>query len=439
MVNRHYKIITLGCKVNSYESEGMANILEKHNFLVCNDKNQNPDVVIINTCTVTGVSDHKSRQMIRRAIKQYEGAKICVVGCYSQMAPSVVEKIDGVDIIIGTKNRDKIGEYLEESYKNNSKIIDVQETLSNHVFDHLEVTSYYENTRAYLKIQDGCNNFCSFCIIPYARGPVRSRPKNDVLEEARKLVNNNFKEIVLTGIHTAGYGQDLINYRFSDLLGDLLKIKSLERLRISSIEESEIGEDFLEVMKKSNGIIVDHLHIPLQAGSDAILKKMNRKYNTLQYEETINKIRKIYPDISITTDVIVGFPGESDELFEETYKFIEKIKYAQLHVFPYSIRDNTPASFMKEQINPAIKKERVKKLIALSNKLAIDYAKKFEKRIIKVLFETYDEKTKKVKGHTTNYLKVEAFGNKKMINTIKNVKIVKSGFPINQGIIVEGE
>ena len=438
-MNKHYKIITLGCKVNSYESEGMASILEKHNFSICNEINSNPDVVIINTCTVTGVSDHKSRQMIRRAITQYKGAKICVVGCYAQMSPSIVKEINGIDIIIGTKNRDKIGEYLEENLKSGKKIIDVQETLNNHEFDHLEVTSYYENTRAYLKIQDGCNNFCSFCIIPYARGPVRSRPKDDVLEEAKKLVCNNFKEIVLTGIHTAGYGQDLFDYKFADLLEDLLKIKSLKRLRISSIEESEIGEDFIEIMKKSEGVIVNHLHIPLQSGSDTILKKMNRKYNTFQYKETIERIRRIYPDISITTDVIVGFPGESDELFEETYKFIEELGYAQLHVFPYSIRNNTPAAKMENQVEPKIKKERVQKLIALSNKLANIYAKKFEGKILDVLFETYDEKTNKIKGHTTNYLIVEAIGTKEMINVIKNVKIIKSGFPINQGTIIEEE
>lgn len=435
-MNKTYSFITLGCKVNSYESEGMAIILEKNGYTFC-QTGQTPDVVVINTCTVTKISDHKSRQMIRRTINNYPDAIVCVVGCYSQMESEVVSAIKGVAIVLGTQNRGKIGEYLHQYTKERKLIVDVDNILTNHTFDNLNVTSYHDNTRAFLKIQDGCNNFCSYCIIPYARGPMRSRERESIIKEAQTLIDKGFQEIVLTGIHTAGYGVDLQNYHFYDLLQEMIeRLQGLKRLRISSIEASEIHDNIIQLIQKDDKI-VNHLHIPLQSGSAKIVKLMNRKYSLDEYAAIIEKIRKAQPDISITTDVIVGFPGETEEDFQETVAFIKRMNFSQLHVFPYSPRAGTPAAVMKDQIDGIVKKQRVKELIHLSNEQAKSYARQFVGIVLPILFETYDENTLNLQGHAPNYLKVEAKGSKEMINTIKNVKIKVSGFPLNIGEIVQ--
>lgn len=431
---KRYKIITLGCKVNTYESESMAEQLDANGYCLAKD-DEKVDLVIINTCTVTSTSDQKSRQMIRKAIKNYPGAKILVTGCYSQMSSDFISTIDGVDIVIGNTKKSNIIELLTKKEEISSVLVDIQSGRNIKDYEEMKVTSYHENTRAYLKIQDGCNNFCSYCIIPYARGPLRSRKKEDVLNEAKDLVAKGFKEIVLTGIHTAAYGEDFENYSFFNLLCDLVNIEGIKRIRISSIEETEINDDIINLVF-TNEKVVNHFHIPLQSGCDTVLKRMNRKYNTEQFYNKIQKIREVVKDVAITADVIVGFPQESEKEFMETYEFIKKVQFAELHVFPYSMRSGTPAARMSGQIDPKIKKERVHRLIELNNNLALEYANKFENRELDVLFETFDEKTGLLTGHTTNYLKVSALGNKELINKIVKVKIIKSGYPLNIGEIL---
>lgn len=418
-----FHFITLGCKVNSYESEAMGQILSKHGYENSSSLKNN-DLVIINTCSVTQTGAAKSRKMIRRAIKNNPNAICIVVGCYSQLESDAVKDIEGVNIILGTRNREKIYDYILEFKQNCEQIIDVSPTRINDKFDYLSVTSYSENTRAYLKIQDGCNNFCTYCIIPYTRGEMRSRNKDDVINEAKALVENGFKELVLTGIHTAGYGVDLNNYSFSDLVEDLSKVEGLKRLRISSIEASQIDDKLIRLIKES-GVVVNHLHIPLQSGCDSTLNRMNRKYNTAYYFNEISKLKEAIMDIAITTDVIVGFPGETEEEFQQTYEFIKKVGFSSLHVFPYSRRNGTVAARMPNQVEDITKTNRVNELINLSNELHKEYASKFINQTLGVLIERFDESKQLYYGHTTNYLKVGIKSEINLHNQIVDVKLTK--------------
>ena len=417
-----FYILTLGCKVNSYESGAMKEILLNKGYIEAKE-DEVSDVCIINTCSVTHVSDAKSRQMIRKMIKLNPNCIIAVVGCYSQMFSEVVKEIEGVNIIIGTKYRSQIYELIEEYKQNKKQIVKVDEYDPKQKFEYLNVTPQLEKTRAYLKIQDGCNNFCTYCIIPFARGPQRSRDKEDIFNEVNKLLLEGYKEIVLTGIHTGSYGFENKVYRLSDLILDLItKFPNLYRIRISSIEIIEIDDKLIDLIANSQ-VVVDHLHIPLQAGSNEILKLMNRHYNIDGFKEIINKIRSKVPNIAITSDVIVGFPNETDELFEETVKNIKDINFAQLHVFPYSPRKGTIAANMKNQIDPKIKKERVQTLMNLSRKLQGAYIEKFLNTTVSVIFETIDSEGY-VYGHSSNYIKVKAKGSKNDLNQIKNVQLV---------------
>ena len=409
---------TLGCKVNTYESNAMLKIFNEAGYQEVDFK-EIADVYVINTCTVTNTGDSKSRQMIRKAIRKNPQATVCVVGCYSQIAPEEIEQIEGVGVVLGTQHRKDIVKYVDEYLKTGKPVIKVDNVMNLKKFEDLNIDRF-KNTRAFLKIQDGCNNFCTYCIIPYARGRVRSRDKDSVLNQAKTLVANGYVEIVLTGIHTAGYGEDLDNYSFYDLLVDLVKIDGLKRLRISSIETSQISDEMMNLIG-SNDIIVDHLHIPLQSGCDATLKRMNRKYTTSQYLEKINKIRNYLPNIAFTTDVIVGFPGESDEEFEETYNFIKEVNYSELHVFPYSPRRNTPAAKMKDQVDDKIKHERVNRLLELSKELNRDFALKQIGKTLKVLFEKRDGDY--LVGHASDYLKVRVKTTDNLIGEIVEVKI----------------
>ena len=409
---------TLGCKVNTYESNAMLKIFNEAGYQEVDFK-EIADVYVINTCTVTNTGDSKSRQMIRKAIRKNPQATVCVVGCYSQIAPEEIEQIEGVGVVLGTQHRKDIVKYVDEYLKTGKPVIKVDNVMNLKKFEDLNIDRF-KNTRAFLKIQDGCNNFCTYCIIPYARGRVRSRDKDSVLNQAKTLVANGYVEIVLTGIHTAGYGEDLDNYSFYDLLVDLVKIDGLKRLRISSIETSQISDEIINLIG-SNDIIVDHLHIQLQSGCDATLKRMNRKYTTSQYLEKINKIRNYLPNIAFTTDVIVGFPGESDEEFEETYNFIKEVNYSELHVFPYSPRRNTPAAKMKDQVDDKIKHERVNRLLELSKELNRDFALKQIGKTLKVLFEKRDDDY--LVGHASDYLKVRVKTTDNLIGEIVEVKI----------------
>ena len=411
---------TLGCKVNTYESNAMLKIFQDAGYQEVDFK-EVADVYVINTCTVTNTGDSKSRQMIRKAIRKNPEAVVCAVGCYSQVAPEDIEQIEGIGVVLGTQYRKEIVDLVEEYQKTNQKIVKVDSVKNLRKFEDLNIDRF-KNTRAFLKIQDGCNNFCTYCIIPYARGRVRSRKPESVLKQAELLVSRGYVEIVLTGIHTAGYGEDLENYSFYDLLVDLVKIKGLKRLRISSIETSQITDEIIDLIG-SNDIIVDHLHVPLQSGCDATLKRMNRKYTTEQYLEKINKIRSYLPNIAFTTDVIVGFPGETDEEFQATYDFIKKVNYSQLHVFPYSPRKNTPAAKMKDQVNDQVKHQRVERLLELSKQLNYDFAMKQIDKTLKVLFEK--RYTRSRVGHASDYLQVKVKTNENLIGEIVNIKIEK--------------
>ena len=414
---------TLGCKVNLYETQAILNKFKIYNYEIVSFEDK-ADIYVINTCTVTNTSASKSRKIIRNAINKNKDAIIVVMGCYSQMDADKIKEI-GAHIILGTKDRGEIISLVEEYIKNHNNI-NIVSSLDNIPYENLEVTFLEGKTRAFVKIEDGCNNFCTYCIIPYTRGRVRSKDKDLVLKEIHNLVSNNYLEVVLTGIHTGNYGSDLEDYNFGNLLIDISKIDGLKRLRISSIEITEINDNILNIVKNNN-VIANHLHIPLQAGSDDILKLMNRKYNTSYFREKIKKIREIRNDIAITTDVIVGFPGEDDNHFRETYNFIKEIGFTNMHVFPYSPREGTKASLMPNQVDEVIKKKRVKELIALSKELELNYMNKFINKTLEVIFETSNDSY--LIGHTSNYLKVKAIGNKEDIGKIIGVKITKIEYP----------
>lgn len=432
-----FAIHTLGCKVNTYESEAIVRLFEAHDYHKISFK-EVADVYVINTCTVTNTGDSKSRQIIRRAIRKNPEAVVCVVGCYAQVAPGDIEAIEGVDIILGTQFRHQIVDLVEDHIKSKQRITKISDVMKEKEFEELDVDVFTENTRAFLKIQDGCNNFCTYCIIPYARGLVRSRKPESVLKQAQTLVDHGFVEIVLTGIHTGAYGIDLDHYRFYDLLVDLVeKTKGLKRLRISSIEINQITEEVIDLIK-NNPIIVDHLHVPLQSGSDGVLKRMRRKYTCAQYLEKIEQIRSVLPDIALTTDVIVGFPQETQEEFDETYAFIKQIGYSELHVFPYSKRRNTPAAVMDGQVDETVKNERVKALIDLSKQLHVNYAKRFIDKTVDVIFEeAFDED--RLIGHAGNYLKVIAKADPKWIGQVVPVTIKEVSVLGITGEVLEGE
>jgi len=411
-----FYIYTLGCKVNAYESNIMKEQLENNGYVMDKDA----DIFIINTCTVTNTSDNKGLKLIRRIRREYPNSLIIVTGCLPQVNS---EKITDANIIIGNVGKSNIVKYIEE-YKQ-SKLVDIKDIMEE-PFEDMELNNF-DKTRAYVKIEDGCENYCSYCIIPYSRGKVRCKKKESVIKEVKNLISNGHSEIVLTGIHTGHYYDG--DYSFYNLLCDLVKIEGLKRLRISSIEINEITDEIIELFK-SNNILVDHLHIPLQSGSDTILKLMNRKYDKQEFINRINKIRQARPNISITTDVIVGFPYETEELFNETIENIKKINFSKIHVFPYSIRKGTKADLMDNQIDESIKKERVKALMDLSKELEINYFSSYINKEVTFIKEVY--KDKYLIGHTGNYLLVKLYSEEDMDGEI-TVKISKVEYPYSIG------
>lgn len=415
----------LGCKVNSYETEAVAFDLKSKGYEEVKISD-NPDVIILNTCAVTETSSSKSRKMIRKYIKEFPSAIVVVMGCYSQYDYDYISKELGVHIVIGTSYRHKIYELIEEYKINNKPIVKHDDFKKIKRYENIKLDKYFEKTRAYVKIQDGCDNFCTYCLIPYVRGRSRSRKKEEILSEIKTLIQNGYKEIILTGIDQGSYGKDLKNGEtFSTLLRDILKENpDLYRIRISSIEESQIDDLFLELLDEYPNI-ANHLHIPLQSGSPTILKKMNRKYNLAEFKNKIIKIRSIRPDISITTDVIVGFPGESDDEFNETYDFIKEIRFSKVHVFPYSDRQGTIASKMDYKINLFEKKARVLRLIDLSNKLEKEYEKQFYNKKIEFLFESYSKKQGGYIGHSSNYLECVVKSQESLKDKIELIKFNK--------------
>ena len=413
-------ICTLGCKVNTYESEYVINELKKANYEI-KDFNDICDIYIINTCTVTNNSDSKSRKMIRQAINRNPNACVVAMGCFIATNKNYNEQ--GLDIIIANKDKSKIVNLINDYLRNKKQIIDLYDKRLDE-FEDMYINDFPGRTRAFVKIQDGCDNFCSYCIIPFARGKCRSKDENKVIQEITDLVNNGYKEIVLTGIHTGSYGVDL-DTNLSDLLNKLVEIKGLERLRISSIECTELNEEVLNLLKRSK-VIVDHLHIPIQAGSDEILKAMNRKYDLEYFKNKIKEIRKIRPEISISTDVIVGFPGESEELFQTTINTCREIEFSKLHVFPFSERKGTKASFLDGKIDNKEKKDRARRLIEVSKELEIKYMNKFINKEVVVLVE--EHKDGYSIGHTGNFLHVKFKGDYP-VNEFVKVKIEKVDYP----------
>lgn len=392
-----FNIITFGCKVNQYESNMMKENMLSSNFFYTEDLSD-ANIIIVNTCSVTNVADKKCLKMIRRLKREYSNAILVVAGCSSQNRQSVYESLD-IDILIGNRDKSIIDKLIKEYIETEKKYVKFYND-RNLDFEDMYISDY-NHTRAFIKIEDGCDNFCSYCIIPYVRGSVRSKDFDKVIKEAKELAKHGHKEIVLTGIHTGHYLNN--GYDLTDLINELSKIDDVKRIRISSIEVTELNDKFLDMLK-NNDKVCDHLHIPLQAGSDEILKRMNRKYDLAYYEEKIKKIRSIRPDISISTDIIVGFPYETEELFLNTLEFSKKIKFSKIHVFPYSVRVGTAAANMEEQVDEVVKKMRVKRLMAVSHMLEVDYFNKFKDKELDILIETCDNNVSE--GHTSNYLLV---------------------------------
>ena len=419
-------IYTLGCKVNFYESNLMKEKLIDAGYTYTDMDDS--DIVIINTCSVTNTADNKSLKAARHAAGL--GKNVIVVGCSSRNKEEVYEKIDGVNVILGNKGKSDIVSYIQKYFDKNERIIGVSD-IQKVPFEEMKVNNF-DKTRAFVKIQDGCNNYCSYCIIPYLRGDVRSKKSDDVINEVKSLIESGHKEIVLTGIHTGHYGSD-INESFAGLLKKLVKIDGLLRLRISSVEITELNDEFLDVLKNSQ-VLVDHIHIPLQSGSNTVLKRMNRKYDKDYFINKIDTIRSIRPDISITTDLIVGFPGETEDEFNETIDTLNKIKFSKIHVFPYSRRKGTPADLMDNQIDEKVKKERVSKIINLSKELEQDYFSKFIGKELVFIPEVY--KNGYLIGHTGNYILVRALGDEKLLKQDINVKLEKLEYPYVLGCII---
>jgi threonylcarbamoyladenosine tRNA methylthiotransferase MtaB len=428
---------TLGCKVNFYETEGIWQLFKNEGYDQV-DFEQTADVYLINTCTVTNTGDKKSRQVIRRAIRRNPEAIIAVSGCYAQTSPAEVAAIPGVDIVIGTQDRDKIMPLIKRFQLERQPINAVRNIMKTREFEELDVPEFSDHTRAFLKIQEGCNNFCTFCIIPWSRGLLRSRKPENVLKQAKQLVDAGYQEIVLTGIHTGGYGEDLQEYSLARLLWDLDQIEGLKRLRISSIEASQITEEVLEVLKGS-AKMCRHFHIPLQAGDDEVLHRMRRKYTTEEFAHKIQLIHEIMPDAAITTDVIVGFPGETEEMYLNGYHFMERMQFAEMHVFPYSKRTGTPAARMEDQVDEEVKNRRVHELIQLSEKLQLTYAKPFVGDVLEVIPEKPSKEMHQqgvISGFSDNYLQVIFPGSEEMVGQIVRVKITEAGVKACKGEFV---
>ena len=414
-----FAIHTFGCKVNIYESEYVINLMQAHGYRKV-DFEDDADIYIINTCSVTNEADKKDRKLIHTTRNNHKDKILIVMGCFSQLNPDVID----ADIILGNKHKSKIIELIKEYQNKKEKIIKVED-ISDTNFEDMYINRFIEHTRAFVKIQDGCNAFCAYCTIPYARGNLRSKKFSKVIEEVSELVNNGYKEIVLTGIHTGRYGKEQ-NTNLETLLRELVKIEGIFRIRLSSIEINEITDGIIDLIK-NNSIMAKHLHIPLQSGSNEILSLMNRKYKKEYFIDRIDYIRKEIPDISITTDLIVGFPNETEEYFEETIDTLKKIKFSKIHTFPYSKRNGTVAATMPNQVDGNVKKCRVKEVLMLSNSFEEEYYKSKIGNNYDGIVE--DRKDGKKVVVTSNYIPVVIDDKEVLANTIVDVKIkeVKSG------------
>ena len=417
---------TLGCKVNQYETNAMEQQFIQNNYKIV-ENTEKADIYVINTCTVTNMADRKSRQMLRRVKEINQSAVIVVCGCYAQVAKTELEQIPEVDIILGINEKNKIVQIVEEYLANKDNIIEVADVSKQKEFLDFGDVTYTEKNRAVIKVQDGCNMFCSYCLIPYARGRIRSRKIENVVSEIEKIAKQGIKEVVITGIHVASYGKDFENenIRLINLLEEINKIEGIERIRLSSLEPTIVDEEFARRLSKLEKIC-DHFHLSLQSGCDATLKRMNRRYTTAIYKEATEILRKYYPNANFTTDVIVGFPGETDEEFNQTYKFLKEIGFYKMHIFKYSPRKGTVAEKLPNQVDGNIKEERSKKLIELSNNMQNEKNSKYIGKTVKVLFEEYENGY--YKGHTTNYMVVKVPEQEQdgFIDNIKEIEITKN-------------
>jgi threonylcarbamoyladenosine tRNA methylthiotransferase MtaB len=421
--NEHtVSFITLGCKVNQFETEAMTEILERDGFKVL-PSNEVSDIYIINTCAVTKESERKSRQFINKAKRINPKAIVVAVGCSVQLNSEKINKETQADIIIGTKHKGNIGKLIKDKLNNINIDYEIDELHGRENFEELQISTVHDKTRANIKIQDGCSQFCSYCIIPYVRGPIRSRNHDDIIKEAERIAENGYKEIVLNGIHISSYGKELKEkYYLIDLIEDINKIKGIERIRLGSIEPNLINEDFMKRYSALNKTC-DHFHLSLQSGSDSVLKRMNRRYTTEEYKKNVKLIRKFMPEAGITTDIIVGFPGETDEEFNKTVEFVKEIKFSRIHVFKYSKREGTKASEMKPQVIEQVKSHRSKVLIEQGKTIACEFMKTFVGRELSVLIET-EKNDNLYEGYTTNYLKVMLKSDINVRNEIINVHVI---------------
>lgn len=413
----------LGCKVNQYESEAIAELFAQKGYEIV-DIDEWADIYIINTCTVTNFGDKKSRQLIRKVKRQNPEAVVAAIGCYAQTAPDEIKNIEGVNLIIGTKGRKDIVDLVESYVPEMGVVSTVGQIAKEREFEHLTISKLADRTRAYLKIQDGCSQFCSYCIIPYARGPIRSRDPEDIMDEVKVLAENGFKEIILTGIHVASYGKDLKGVTLLDVIKRVQAQEGIERIRFSSVEPNIVTEEFASELSKLDKVC-DHFHLSLQSGCDRTLKRMNRKYDAAGYERAVEILRKYFPNVAITTDIIAGFPDETDEDFEKSLEFAKKIGFAKIHAFPYSPKRGTPAAVMPNQILNAVKNERTSRLIEASDRMADEFIKSFEGRVMPVLYEREIEHNI-YEGYTTNYIRVLSESSENIKNKILDTEIVSS-------------
>ncbi|OPY56388.1 MAG: Threonylcarbamoyladenosine tRNA methylthiotransferase MtaB [Pelotomaculum sp. PtaU1.Bin035] len=436
MANRRVAVSTLGCKVNQYESASLAGLFRERGYRIVEFEDK-ADVYIINTCTVTHLGDRKSRQLIRRAARANPEALIAVTGCYAQTSPGKVLEIPGVDLVVGTRDRVKLVDLVETAFKGKGQVNAVRSYEDNDEFEEISSLPVQGRARAFLKIQDGCDNICAYCIVPRARGPSRSRKPEKVLEMANELVAAGYKEIVLTGIHTGAYGRDLDgDITLAGLLNRLAEIPGLSRMRLSSIEPNDITLELVETLSGCPAFC-RHLHVPLQSGDDHVLKRMVRRYTAWEYTRLVDVLRENIAGLGLTTDVMVGFPGETSEHFENTYQFIKKTSFSGLHVFKFSPRQGTPAAGFPDQVEPQAKEERSRILIGLGKKLSAGFANSMLHKDLEVLVEQrFQEEEGFYEGLTRNYVRVVFPGHEGLCGEIVTVRADKARGAILEGIVV---
>ena len=415
---------TLGCKVNQYETNGMIQKFKEAGYEIVDMNNNLSDICVVNTCTVTNMSDRKSRHELRKVKDKNKNAIIVATGCYAQVSKEELEEMPEIDIVLGNTEKKDIVKYVEEFINNKEKIVEIDDIGMQKEFSEMGQITYTEKTRAVIKIQDGCNQFCSYCIIPYARGRVRSRRPEEIIKEIKKIAQKGIKEVVITGIHISSYGRDFNNENgLIELLENLNDINGIQRIRLGSLEPKIITEEFVQRLTKLDKMC-HHFHLSLQSGCDETLKRMNRKYTTQEFREIVQRLRKYYDDVILTTDVIVGFPGETEEEFNKTFEFLKEIKFYKMHVFPYSKRKGTRAAEMKEQVDGNIKEQRSKILITLSNENQKKYNVSLIGKKVEVLFE--DKDGEYYKGHTQNYILVKYKTDESLDNTLRDVEITNA-------------